>query len=315
MIDIDQNLCQALSRIGPDIVIHTTGPFQHQDHRVAQACIHHGSHYLDLADARDFVTSIHHLDAQAREKNVLIVSGASSVPCLTAAIIDHYRPQFAQIDALDYGITAAQQTNRGVATTAAILSYVGKPFKRLHEGHQRRSFGWQDMHRERYPELGVRWFGDCDIPDLDLFPTRYPGLKSIRFCAGHQIPALHFGTWALSWLVRVGLIDDLSRYAASLLKIAFLFDRLGSDRSGLHMFMSGTGLNGRPKRMCFFLIARSAHGPYIPCMPAIILTQKLAAGALPDRGARPCLDLINLEEYLMALGKLDISVMVDPPHA
>ena len=55
-IDIDGDLAQAFERIAPDIVIHTTGPFQQQDHRVARACVARGCHYLDLADARDFVT-------------------------------------------------------------------------------------------------------------------------------------------------------------------------------------------------------------------------------------------------------------------
>ena len=48
--------------------------------------------------------------------------------CLTAAVIDHYRPGFRRIESVDYGISAAQQTNRGLATTSAVLSYVGKPF-------------------------------------------------------------------------------------------------------------------------------------------------------------------------------------------
>ena len=47
---------------------------------------------------------------------------------LTTAVIDHYRPGFRRIESVDYGISAAQQTNRGLATTSAVLSYVGKPF-------------------------------------------------------------------------------------------------------------------------------------------------------------------------------------------
>src|SRR3546814_15039004 len=87
-IDIDGNLAEALARIAPDIVIHTTGPFQAQGHRVAKACVAQGSHYLDLADARTIVTTIDQLDADAKAKDGLVVSGASSVPCLTAAVID-----------------------------------------------------------------------------------------------------------------------------------------------------------------------------------------------------------------------------------
>jgi len=80
-INIDDDLTEVLARIAPDIVIHTSGPFQTQDHRVARACIVQGCHYVDLADARDFVATIGKLDSDAKTRGVLVVSGASSVPC------------------------------------------------------------------------------------------------------------------------------------------------------------------------------------------------------------------------------------------
>lgn len=310
-IDIFADLPEAFARIAPDIVIHTTGPFQTQDHRVARACIANGCHYVDLADARDFVATIDALDAEARQRNVLAVSGASSVPCLTAAVIDHYRAGFARLETVDYGISAAQQTNRGLATTSAVLSYVGKPFTTLLDGAMQTVVGWQDMHGEHYPELGLRLFGNCDIPDLSLFPSRYPGLRTLRFAAGHELKILHVGTWLLSWLVRTGLIRSLADHAAGLLKLAFLFDPLGGSRSGFHMFLSGIGRDGKPRTVRFFIVARSGHGPYIPCIPAILLTRKLARDELSVRGAMPCLDLITLDEYLAALDGLDISIYRD----
>jgi saccharopine dehydrogenase-like NADP-dependent oxidoreductase len=312
VIDIDGDLAAALEQASPDIVVHTSGPFQRQDHRVARACIASSCHYMDLADARDFVVAIGELDAAARERGVLVVSGASSVPCLTAAVIDHYRPSFARLDTIDYGISAAQQTNRGLATISSVLSYVGKPMLRLRDGQMRRVFGWQDTHAVRYPDLGVRLFGNCDIPDLELFPRRYPEVCSIRFAAGHELKILHIGTWALGWLVRLGLMRSLDTHAGRLLRLAFLFDRFGSSRSGFHMFLTGEGQDGRPRCVRLFLIARSGHGPYIPCMPAILLATKLSHGAVSARGALPCLDLIALEEYLAALHGLDISVHADP---
>jgi NAD(P)-dependent dehydrogenase (short-subunit alcohol dehydrogenase family) len=311
VIDIDGELAAALARINPDIVIHTTGPFQKQDYSVACACITQGCHYIDLADARDFVAGIGGLDESARIAGVLAVSGASSVPCLTAAIVDHYLPRFRELTTLDYGISAAQQTNRGLATTSAVLSYVGRPFQSWRDGRSHQVFGWQDTHSERYPELGRRWFGNCDIPDLVLFPRRYPGLRNLRFAAGHELSILHFGTWLLSWPVRLGLLPGLDRFAEPLLKLAFLFDRFGSGRSGFHMVLSGTGTDGAPKAVRFLIVARSGHGPYIPCMPAILLARKLAAGPPPRIGATPCLDLIGLDEYMAALGGLDISVIRD----
>ena len=308
-IDIGGDVGSALARIKPDIVIHTTGPFQSQDHRVARACIARGCHYLDLADARDFVATIGALDAEARAQDVLVVSGASSVPCLTAAVIDDYLPRFSRLDSVDYGISAAQQTNRGLATASAILSYVGKPFTALRDGRIATVHGWQGLHAERYPQLGTRLFGDCDIPDLSLFPARYPTLKTLRFCAGHEIKLLHLGTWLLSWLVRFRIVQSLSVYAERLLRLSFLFDPLGSSRSGFHMFLGGKGTDGRALQERFFIIARSGHGPYIPCMPAILLARRLAQGAIGRRGATPCVDLITLDDYLVALEGLDISVV------
>jgi hypothetical protein len=122
---------------------------------------------------------------------------------------------------------------------------------------------------------------------------------------------LHAGTWALGWLVRFGLVRSLDAHAKRLLKLAFLFDRFGSSRSGFHMFLTGEGRDGRPRRVRFFIIARSGHGPYIPCMPAILLARRLSRDELGARGALPCLDLIGLDEYLGALEGLDISVRTD----
>ena len=311
-IDIHGDIDAALASIDPELVIHTTGPFQSQDYRVARACIGRGSHYLDLADARDFVARIETFNAAAIAKEVLVVSGASSVPCLTAAVIDHYLPGFATLTSVDYGISAAQQTNRGLATTSAILSYVGKPFETIRDGKPHKVIGWQDTHSERYPELGRRWFGNCDIPDLALFPARYPQLKSMRFAAGHELAILHAGTWLLSWAVRLRLLRSLASHAERLLRIAFLFDWMGTSRSGFHMYLSGIGHGGDAKTARLFLIARSGHGPYIPCMPAILLARKLARGELDRQGATPCVDLIGLDEYLGALEGLDISVVADP---
>jgi hypothetical protein len=308
-LDLFGDLAVPLAALRPDLVVHTVGPFQTQDYRVAQAAIAAGAHYCDLADARAFVCGIGALDAAARAAGVAVIAGASSVPCLTAAYLDDAMQDFATIEAVDYGITAAQQTNRGLGTASAILSYVGRPSTMLRRGATRRVYGWQGLHSEIYPELGRRWFGYCDVPDLDLFPARYPGLRDMRFCAGHEISVLHFGTWLLSWLVRLRLLPRLDRWGGFLLRASFLFDRWGSGRSGFHMVIAGRDADGRPRTRREWIIARSGHGPNIPCMPVILLARQLARGEALPPGARPCIGLIGLEEFLAALAGLDISVI------
>ncbi len=306
-LDISQPLTDHLTHLKPDIVIHTSGPFQNQSYSVARACINCGAHYIDLADGREFVSGIKTLDIPAKDKGTLVVSGASSVPGLTSAIIDKYLPEFARLKSLDYGITTAQKTTRGLATTAAILGYTGKPIETLTHATSDTLYGWQGLRVRKYPQLGWRLLGNCDIPDLAIFPERYPDLQNIRFYAGLEIPLIHLTLWLLSWGVRAGLIRNLSRTAPTLLRLSFLFDWLGTGNSGFHMEMSGTDTQDNHKKITFELTARSGDGPYIPCMPAILLTRKLMTNQLPQRGAQPCIGLISLDEYLNALRELDIS--------
>lgn len=312
-LDIDRPIVGALLEASPDLVIHTTGPFQLQDYRVARACIAAGVAYCDLADARTFVEGIGSLDEEARSAGVPVITGASSVPCLTAAFIDRYRPAFGRLDSVDYGIGAAQATNRGLSTTAAILSYVGQTFDRWEEGAPRLAHGWLGTTMVCYPELGRRYFGDCDIPDLALFPARYPEVRAFRFRAGHELAPLHFGAWAMAWLVRLGLVRSLSPYAAQLHRMTLWFDSFGSGKSGFHMFMDGKDKAEKPMRVAVFIVARNAEGPNIPCIPSLLITKRMAGGWRPEPGAYVCLDMFTLDDLVEEMKSYEISVRVDGP--
>lgn len=305
-IDIHKNLSEALSHIKPDLVIHTSGPYQGQDYHVARACIKQGCHYIDLADAREFVASIDVLDAAAKENNCLIISGASSVPCLTSALIDHYSPMFKEVTQAYYGISTTQKNNRGQATTEAILSYTGHAFNTVSDGKNTQIYGWQGLKRRSFWKLGKRWLSDCDIPDLTLFRQRYPNLQTIEFKAGLEISILHLGLWALSYLRRWRLLPRLDRFAPAMMYIANFFDRFGSEKSGFYMRLSGTDFENSPKTIEFDLVARSGHGPFIPAMPAVILAKKLAQKQIKERGATACMGLVTRDEYLDILADLDI---------
>jgi saccharopine dehydrogenase-like NADP-dependent oxidoreductase len=306
-LDINQDIGGALASINPDVVIHTSGPYQAQAPVVACACVEHGCHYIDLADGRDFVKNIAALDQAAKEKGVLVISGASSVPGLTSALMDHYSSEFKCIETLDYAITTAQKFNPGLSTIAAIFSYTGKPFQTLINGKTVDVHGLQSLHSHVFPGAGRRLLGNCDVPDLALFPDRYPDLKTIRFYAGVDVPLVHITLWGVSWLVRIGLIRRLERFASPLLIISHLFNWMGSDVSAFYLEMGGIGLDGEVKSVTFDLTANAGHGPNIPCVPAILLAQKLANGEINDAGAFPCMGFITLKEYLGDFAELDIS--------
>lgn len=306
-LDIAAALDESLHELKPDILIHTSGPFQEQSYEVAEACIRNQVHYVDLADGRDFVTNIDRLDAKAKDARVLIVSGASTVPGLTAAIVARYAGEFAALETLEFAIATAQQTNRGLATVKAVLGYAGRPFTTLIDGRMQKIYGWQGLTWRRFRGLGLRSLANCDIPDLALFPKLFPTLRTIRFRAGLELPLLQFGLWLLTWLVRAGIMPNLRSAAPTLLRASRLFDVFGTDDSGFYMEMRGRGPTGAMQRLIFDLTARAGDGLMIPCIPAIVLTMRLARDEVAVRGAQACIGLIDLDAILDELKSLRIT--------
>lgn len=305
--DANSEFEKQVTQLKPKVVINTIGPFQTADYTIAKICIQHKIHYLDIADAREFVTGITALNTSAKENNVLVVSGASTVPGLSSAVLDHFKNEFASLDSLSYGISPGQKAPRGLATTESILTYLGKPLKPW--GNQKQCFGWQDLYVQDYPEIGKRWMANCDIPDLDLFIDRYQ-LNNMRFSAGMESRALHFGMWFMSYLIRIGLPLNLAKHAKGLLSFSHVFDFLGSANGGMHMVMRGIGKTGKPLEIKWFIIAKNNDGPQIPCIPAIILSKKLMQNEVSIRGAMPCIGLVTLNEYMKALAGFAIKQYV-----
>jgi saccharopine dehydrogenase-like NADP-dependent oxidoreductase len=295
-----------LRALRPDLVVHTAGPFQGQSYHVARAAIDAGAHYLDLADGRAFVTGIASLDSLAREKAVVVASGASTLPAVSFAVIEHLLPAFAQIHAVEITIAPGQKTLRGLATMESVLSYCGRPFLEWSDSAWRRVHGWQGLRRFRHPDLGARWAARCDVPDLDLLPARYPALRSARFDASLELAASHVGLWMLAWLVRGRLIRRPEACAEMLLGLARAMDRWGTDIGGMHIGVTGTDHGGKSTRRDWYVKAGSGHGPDIPCIPAIVIAKKLARGESIAPGARPCHGMMTLEEFDDAVRHLHI---------
>jgi hypothetical protein len=292
--------------LAPAVVLNASGPFQAQDYTLARAAIAAGAHYVDLADARAFVTGITALDDDARRADVLVVSGASSVPALSSAVVDAYLPRFSRLDAIDIGISPANRFDPGLATTRSILGAIGRPHAARIDGRAAAVYGWQGLRRHRAPGIGARWLACCDVPDLALFPARYPTARTIMFRAGLEVPLLHFGLWGLSWIVRAGLLHRPDRLAAPLLALKRRLHWLGSDTGLMYVAMTGADPQGATLGLVWRCIARRNHGPSIPQAPATVLAARLAAGRETRRGATACIGLLTLADIRASLAGLDI---------
>jgi saccharopine dehydrogenase-like NADP-dependent oxidoreductase len=192
-VDLHRDLPAALLRLRPALVIHCAGPFQEQEYAVARACVAERIAYLDLADGRRFVADITALDAEARGAGVAVVSGASSVPAISAAAVRALSADLATLERIAVAILPGNRAPRGAAVVAAILGQAGQRISVREQGRQKIRYGWHDLRRIAVPGLGRRWASVVDVPDLEVFPARWPGLRTSTFHAGLELSLLHLG--------------------------------------------------------------------------------------------------------------------------
>ena len=301
-----------LKDASPGIVVHCAGPFQGQDYRVARAALAAGAHYIDLADGRDFVARFaESLDSQARAAGRLAVCGASTLPALSSAVVDDLGKRFRKMHEVQIAIAPGQRAPRGAATIAAVLGYCGVPFKWLSDGKWRDARGWQELARLRFAGPGRRWAAACDVPDLELFPARYPGLRTVQFRAALEFSIQHFALWLAGGLRRCGMPLPLERWAGPLDRIASLLDRFGGETAGMLVSVTGEKGDGTRARAEWHLTVEATKGPEIPCLAAILMIRRLAKAAVAERGAFACMGLLRLADFEPQFSRLGIVTSIE----
>ncbi|MFJ7793724.1 saccharopine dehydrogenase family protein [Pseudomonas sp. NPDC096950] len=300
----------ALDSLGVQLVIHTGGPFQGQSYAVAEACIDTGVNYCDLADCRTFVNAIAVLDARAKDAGVAVLSGCSSVPTLSSAIIDQHRSRFKRIDSIEHGISSSAKMP-GLSTVAGVLVYAGKPIKQLKNAQVHEVPGWMDLTLRKMPQMGTRVLANVDVPDMDIFASRY-GAHTLRFRAGSGLKLGGVANYLLAQALRRGLIRDHAPWAARLHRWGTWFEGFGDGKSAMYIDVHGLGLDDKPLSMTVQLTAFNDKGPQIPSCAAVALAVKMLQGYVPEPGARPCVGEISVDEYMAAINdpeNLQLSVV------
>lgn len=309
------SFANALNALAPHVLIHCAGPYQDQDYRVAEAALACGAHYIDLADGRDFVVRFsQRVDAVARVAERVAITGASTLPALSSAVIDHLAPRFTKIREIEIAIAPGQRAPRGTATMQAVLGYAGEPFLWWKDGAWCSAFGWQELRRIRFP-YGVRYAAACDVPDLELLPERYPDAQTVTFHAALELAVEHYALWSLAGLRRLGVRLPVQRWAAKLNQMGTWLDRFGTDCGGMRVSVTGDHVSGGHRRATWQLVAKKNHGPEIPCMAAILLTLKLARGEAIPVGARACVGLLQLAEFAPEFSRWDITHSIEESTA
>src|SRR5262249_13106053 len=269
------------------------------------ACLALGIDYLDLADGSDFVDGIAQFDAAAQTRGVAILSGVSSFPVLTAAVVRRLAqgmsPPLTRLDSVAGGIAPSPYAGVGLNVIRAIASYAGKPVRLVRDG--RAAFGRgliETRHFTIAPPGGLplrpTLFSLVDVPDLQALPGLWPELKSVWMGAGPVPRILHRAFNLSARAVSLGLLRSLGAFAP-LMHAAINVLRWGEHRGGMFVAVEGTDADGRRTARSCNRVGEGADGPLIPSMAVEAITRRRLAGQRPAPGARAATRDLELSDY------------------
>ena len=304
MVDRDGDLGAQLSVLRPDIVVDASGPFQAYGegrYRLVEACIAARIHYLDLADGSDFVAGVSAFDATARAAGIMVLSGVSSFPVLTAAVVRRLSAGMARVESILGGIAPSPFAGVGENVIRAIASYAGRPVRMMRDGGPAEGYPLTEQMRYTIAPPGrvpVRntLFSLVDVPDLRALQALWPQARTIWMGAGPVPEVLHRALIGLAWLVRAGLVRSLSPLAPLM---HWATNRLswGEHRGGMFVAVEGVDKTGKPVKQSWHLLAEGDDGPLIPSMAVEAIIRKALAGRMPEPGARAAVRDVELGDY------------------
>ncbi|WP_158554723.1 SDR family oxidoreductase [Methylovirgula sp. 4M-Z18] len=301
---------RALAHCRPWLVIDASGPFQTADYAFARAAVEAGAHWLDLADARSYILRFAAaLAPLAQAKDVVALTGASSTPALSGAVVAALTKGWARVDTIDLAIVPGGKSPVGEAVVAAVLSYAGKAVPQWRDGRLQSATGWAQQVRMHFPQLGARSVAPVETADAELLSARFPGVRRIAFFAGLESPIEHYSLAVLAFLRKAGLARDWA-FLAPWLQKARRFTRLGmSDRGGMVVRVSGLNAESVPVEASWSLLAEQGDGPHVPTLACVAAVRQLLAGRLAP-GARVCAGEVDLTAIEAEMAPLAIRTQV-----
>jgi hypothetical protein len=303
VFDRDGDADAQLAILKPDIIVDASGPFQTygNPYALVRAAIARGIDYLDLADGSDFVKGIAQFDAPARARGVFALSGASSFPVLTAAVVRRLADGMPRIDAISAGIAPSPYAGVGQNVIRAIAGYAGKPVALIRDGKKAVGYGLAETRRYtvappgRLPLSNIR-FSLVDVPDLQVLPDLWPGLHAIWMGAGPVPEILHRMLNLCALAVRFKLFPSMAPLAGLMYRAINVL-RWGEHRGGMFVTVDGADQSGAPVECSWHMIAEGDDGPFIPAMACEAFIRHCVAGRRPAPGARPATTNLELTDY------------------
>lgn len=292
-LDHRHDFASALETLKPWAVIDASGPFQGADYRIPLAVLQSGAHSIDLSDAEDYLVGFAAaVDPLAKAKGLVALSGVSSTPGLSVAIVDALVKDWQRVDSIDMAITPDGHNDVGSSAVAGVMSYAGVLVDQFRHGKMRRVPGWLGSEVIKMPGVGHRRVAPVETIDANLMQARFKPTSRVKFQAGLESPLEQWGVMALAKLRQWGLIKNAAGLVPWLVKGRSLTRHFAGKSGGMVVTVRGLDALGLWTEAQWSLLAQNGDGPNVPALPAVaaigmLLSCKFTTGARVAAGDIP----------------------------
>lgn len=291
----DVDSCRRAIR-GTAVMVVCAGPFSGLGPAAARAALEEATHYVDIADDREYIRRLRTFDDEFRGVARCAAYGCSSLPAVSSALalslVDAGEPPERARVTLFIG----SANPKGKASVRAMVERLGRPV-RTAEG-DRPGFG-DPQTVPLPPPFGPRTAYTFDGPEHDLFPALL-GVAAVDVRVGFELPLASAG---FAVLARMGARWG-RRTAALLSQAAALAPRVGA--TGGAVLVELTWSDGR--RAARALVA-GEEGQRMAALPCALVADALASGGSTVTGVQPPTAIIGPAALLSSLQEAGLRVV------
>jgi short subunit dehydrogenase-like uncharacterized protein len=194
---------------GAKVVIHAAGPFIHTARPMMEACIRNGVHYTDITGEIAVFQMAHSLDAKAREKGVMLMSGTGFDIVPSDCLAAHLKSRMPDAESLVMAFHSGGKASRGTSLT--VVEGMGMGGAIRENGKLKAVPDAFDIQRF---DFGGKHLTAVTIPWGDVFTayfsTGIPNTRVYMSMPEKMAKGLRMGRW-FGWITRSEWFKDRLR--------------------------------------------------------------------------------------------------------
>jgi Saccharopine dehydrogenase NADP binding domain len=289
----DQRSIRSVLRAG-DVVIDAAGPFHDRSTALVELAIDIGFDVVDINDNLRYAESVVALKSRIDAAGIRVLSSASSVSAVAAAIVRH--SGIARPTRVTAFLAPASRHTANAGTALSLIQSVGQPVRILRDGELQSNIGWSEPRNFPMPSpIGPICGRLFESADSLYLPRIWPTLRDVAMYVDTNIPGMNslLRKAANSRAVRSVLHRGV-RIGTALAR------RLGASAGGI-----GYEIEDDTGRAVRYAISATRNSYLTAVAPAVLATRAIAEDhfregglVMPDRHV----DAAELFAFLQAAG-------------